>query len=376
MAEEYQRETAALNTALPDPGAAGSVAGLLQGIKASPIIITGVCDTGMTASTTTIVSDDLDGYGDDYFNNNWFLMVVKNANSIGAAPSGETREITDYVSATGTFTCTAFSANVEASDEIVLIHRKISGLKYQEYTTGSGNWTCPANIFEVDVFLVSGGGGSGGVWCAAPYYGATGGGGGGAIGYFTDIPVEPGETYAYSVGAGGTAGTTAPSSGGTGGSTSFKGLTLVGGNGSPGRNSASSSGVTAGADGAACKTASGGSGGAATGAVGEVGVADHYAGSAIGLHSGAGGGGANASGTGGAGGATYYASGGTVTSNVKAGAGGASFRNGAVTNETTGIGVAGGDNTGAGASGSYSNNDSDYNGAAGGSGYILIMWRE
>jgi len=157
MAEEYQRETAALNTELPQPPTANSLADILHkdgsfaydnttdsleavrdaidAIKGSPIILKGTCDSGMTGSTTTIVSADLAGYGDDYFNDNWRLKVVKNTNSIGAAPSGEIRSITDYVSSTGTFTTDAFSANVEENDEILIVYKDTSGITFVSCTT-------------------------------------------------------------------------------------------------------------------------------------------------------------------------------------------------------------------------------------------------
>jgi len=85
----------------------------------------GTCNVGMTASTTSIVSSDLIGFGDDYFNDTFYLQVVKNANSIGNAPSGEYRKITDYTSLTGTFTTDAFSSAVQTTDEIYIVHAVI-----------------------------------------------------------------------------------------------------------------------------------------------------------------------------------------------------------------------------------------------------------
>ena len=85
----------------------------------------GTCDSGMGASTTTIVSADLASYGADYFNNKYYMQIIKNANSVGNAPEREIRQITDYVDATGTFTVTAFSANVEATDEIIILHESL-----------------------------------------------------------------------------------------------------------------------------------------------------------------------------------------------------------------------------------------------------------
>ena len=84
----------------------------------------GVCDAGMAPSTTTIVSKDLKGFGDDYFNTDWVMLVLYNDNSHGAAPEGEVRDITDYVSATGTFTAVAFSANIEPDDVVMVAYTK------------------------------------------------------------------------------------------------------------------------------------------------------------------------------------------------------------------------------------------------------------
>ncbi len=88
----------------------------------------GTCNATMSASTTVIDCADLAGYGNDYFNTQFYMQVVKNANSIGGAPDSEIRKIKDYVSASttpGRFTTDAFSANVEASDEIYILHRSI-----------------------------------------------------------------------------------------------------------------------------------------------------------------------------------------------------------------------------------------------------------
>ncbi len=82
----------------------------------------GVCDAGMAASTTVIVSDDLAGYGADFFNGEFYMQVLFNANSATNAPEDQVRQITDYVTATGTFTCTAFSQNVETGDYILILH--------------------------------------------------------------------------------------------------------------------------------------------------------------------------------------------------------------------------------------------------------------
>jgi len=132
----------------------------------------GVCDSGMGASTTTIVCEDLYNFGDDYFNTDWVMIVFKNANSVGNAPEGQIRDITNYVSATGTFTVTAFGANVEENDIILVARREqyiIDGValqttpatdslayKLSQYlASGDGDWAggtaLPSNVSLYDV---------------------------------------------------------------------------------------------------------------------------------------------------------------------------------------------------------------------------------
>ncbi len=101
----------------------------------------GACDSGMGASTTAIVCADLAGFGEDYFNTNYYMYIVKNANSVGNAPSGQIRQVSNYVTATGTFTVTAFGANVEENDEILILH-EIQVLATADSTD---------NIFPTDV---------------------------------------------------------------------------------------------------------------------------------------------------------------------------------------------------------------------------------
>ncbi|MCK9602188.1 MAG: hypothetical protein M0R06_24295 [Sphaerochaeta sp.] len=84
-------------------------------------IIKGTVDTS-ASSTTVIPIAGLAGYGDDFFNNQFYLQVLHNANSAGNAPEGETRKITDYASTGGSFTCDAFSAAVEEDDICLILH--------------------------------------------------------------------------------------------------------------------------------------------------------------------------------------------------------------------------------------------------------------
>lgn len=81
----------------------------------------GVAPAG-TNSTTAVVIAALAGYGDDFFNNQYYMQILHNDNSAGNAPEKEVRQITDYASATGTFTCSAFSAAIEAGDICLILH--------------------------------------------------------------------------------------------------------------------------------------------------------------------------------------------------------------------------------------------------------------
>ena len=102
-------------------GAAWTVNELWYGL-----VFGGTCDAGMTASTTDLYCADLAGYGNDYFNQKFYVQIIKNTDAIGVAPDNEIRLITDYVSATGKFVCDAFSANVEETDEIYVLHKLIA----------------------------------------------------------------------------------------------------------------------------------------------------------------------------------------------------------------------------------------------------------
>lgn len=101
---------------------------VVQAALASPqgdIFKVGTCDAGMAASATTIVCADLAGAGDDFYNDKYYLQVVLNKNSVGAAPETQIRQITNYVSSTGTFTTNAFGANVETTDKVAVIHESL-----------------------------------------------------------------------------------------------------------------------------------------------------------------------------------------------------------------------------------------------------------
>lgn len=106
----------------------------------------GVCDPGMAASTTALVLTNLAGFPNDIFNNEFWVQVIHNANAVGAAPEREIRRVTDYVGATGTFTCDAFTVNVEANDLVAVFHESILSVEVLGFgTLTASSATVPAD---------------------------------------------------------------------------------------------------------------------------------------------------------------------------------------------------------------------------------------
>ena len=91
----------------------------LNALSSGEVILHGVQSTA--TSSTSIKMAALTGYGDDFFNNLFYIQVVHNVNNATASPEKEVRQITDYVSLTGTFTCTAFGAAVETGDMCIVL---------------------------------------------------------------------------------------------------------------------------------------------------------------------------------------------------------------------------------------------------------------
>lgn len=93
----------------------------------------------------------------------------------------------------------------------------------------SGTWRHPKPGFSLSITyaIFGGGGGGGGTDNGAPLYG----GGGGGSGRITFVTASVTTDLAVTIGAAGSAGSTFPSAGGTGGSTVFNGTTAAGGTG-------------------------------------------------------------------------------------------------------------------------------------------------
>ncbi|MDO5764128.1 MAG: hypothetical protein Q4P84_00300 [Elusimicrobiales bacterium] len=274
--------------------------------------------------------------------------------------------------------------------------------------TASGTWTVPTGIRSIDIFCVGGGGGGGGAYVTRTGSSgsytvdcrAGGGGGGGYVATKKNIAVTPGTSLTVTVGAGGSAGkylystnsttTGGPVTGGTGGTTSVKnGSTVLcsasggigGGSGTNATNGGN--GGSGGGRGANSSSSSAGNGGSNGGN----GIGATTSGTTYGVGSGsttrAWG---DSSGTlysGGGGGGNYYRKdkdGDWAYSGGSDGGSGGGGYGGQVTNtsDDTVNPSAGSSNTGGGGGGGYTSviqsTGNGTNGAAGGSGVILIRW--
>lgn len=83
--------------------------------------------------------NNLLGLGDAKFagTNPYYVFVFRDAGGAGAAPQGELRPVTAYVSATGVFTHAAFSAALVAGDEVLIIHPSLVGGSVQLIAAGT-----------------------------------------------------------------------------------------------------------------------------------------------------------------------------------------------------------------------------------------------
>jgi hypothetical protein len=95
---------------------------------------------------------------------------------------------------------------------------------------GTGSWTVPAGVSEVDVLVVGGGGGSGRTTGGGGNNG--GGGGSGGLVFIQDYQITKyGSSVTYSVGSGGAGSDSSSKKGTSGGPTTFGNLTALGGGG-------------------------------------------------------------------------------------------------------------------------------------------------
>ena len=301
--------------------------------------------------------------------------------TLPASPSaGNIVQLTDYAGTWLTNNVTVApngnKINGSTSNSILSIFRESVALVYIDATQGwitySGFNT--SGLYGVQYLVVAGGAGGG--WSR--------GGGGGAGGLLTGtMTLTSGTTYTITVGAGGPGGTAIASTtqNGSNSSISFNSITAIGGG-----YGASSNGPAGGAGGSGGGGASGGSGPGGSGTVGQGnsgGAGSATLGAAAGGGGGANGvgsvGGTNA-GAGGSGSASSitgssvtYAGGGGGGADQATGTGGAGGSGGGGTGgSTNGSNTAGTANTGGGGGAGGRGGGSEWNGAAGGSGIVIL----
>lgn len=102
------------------------------------------------SETTEFYVKDLAGYGDDYFNTEWWVQVVETADA--AAPEGQWRNVKTvggYISDTGKFVMeSAFGADVNTGDNLLFIHEYQYALGARD-DTAPGMDVAPADIDSV-----------------------------------------------------------------------------------------------------------------------------------------------------------------------------------------------------------------------------------
>lgn len=106
-------------------GNLGDIINLLN-ISSGALAFIGYCPAGMAASTTVVDCPNLGAFPNDTFNTGYQMIVLRNANALATAPEMEMRDIQDFVTGTGRFTVEAFSATVEASDIVLIIHNSVA----------------------------------------------------------------------------------------------------------------------------------------------------------------------------------------------------------------------------------------------------------
>lgn len=94
----------------------------VKGGSSNPLVFKGTVTTA--TSSTVFASTDLTEHGNNAFVG-WYVYVFHDAVGAGAAPQGESQLISGYVSSTGTFTHTAFTADLAVGDEVLILHESI-----------------------------------------------------------------------------------------------------------------------------------------------------------------------------------------------------------------------------------------------------------
>ena len=115
------------------------VLGFTAGAKAELAGLMRVGKVTTATSVTEFASTDLTGQDDDAFVG-WYVAVLQ---ADDAAPEGELKPMSDYVSSTGTITHTAFTAQLAVGDWVILLRPEIAVI---------GNVTIQLNTILLIIF--------------------------------------------------------------------------------------------------------------------------------------------------------------------------------------------------------------------------------
>lgn len=318
----------------------------------------GVIIVGKTGSYPTSISD-----GTRYY---------KGTGSSSTASGTSTTTVSGFTAGT-TYYFRAFSYAVK--DDAEWVHEtsytasaKTTSKGTQTFTA-SGTFTVPTAVRSIDIFCVGGGGAAGAVYGSSSNPYTSGGGAGGKTATKKSYAVTPGDTFAVTIGAGGT-GSTSNTTGATGGTTSFGSVvSATGGTGSTNRANSSSSGGTGGSGGSGGGGAPGGDGGS-DGSDGGVTLTSTNGGSGQGTTTRAFGESSN----------TLYAGGGgaggkeSASAGVGTGGDGGGGDGGDRDVSSSAAGANGSANTGGGAGGCSCSSSTRPTPASGGSGICIVRW--
>lgn len=225
-------------------GTIGSTAVTWSSFRAIPTAgsVTGasLAAGGMTSAQLAAALTDEVGSGSVLFNVSpafyFSATVIGNAGAAGFfrmyEDSNNGTNYTDFIAASNQ--AANYAITMPAATGTMALTSDIAPKGSQLFTTGSGNFTAPADATPTTRYkftLTGGGGGTGGVST-----GTSGGGGAGATAIYYATGLTASSTHAYSIGAAGTAGAATPTSGGNGGNSTVNVagtlITAPGGNGS------------------------------------------------------------------------------------------------------------------------------------------------
>jgi hypothetical protein len=87
-----------------------------------------VTDAEYYLSTAYFIAKGLSGFGDHFFENHWYIFVLKKSDGTTTAPFGECVLCVGYISKEGAFRpdYPGFTANLAKNDEIYLIHESVA----------------------------------------------------------------------------------------------------------------------------------------------------------------------------------------------------------------------------------------------------------